>query len=137
VVTLAEHGDAADVPALLDALDRLDGDKDDWCGYDALARGFARLGITEAAPRLRSLWRHSPHSYERAAYVEALLTLDPDATRQRLPDALADCEGDVRVVAARHAPLTGEVRRRLGRLRDCPIEKTDVREAAANRLTSG
>jgi hypothetical protein len=137
VLALAEHGDAADVPALLDAFERLDGDHDDWCGYDALARGFARLGVTETAPRLRSLWRRSPHSYERAAYVEALLTLDPDATRQQLPDALADCEGDVRVVAARHAPLTGEVRRRLGRLRDSPIEKTDVREAAADRLASG
>ncbi|ADJ43243.1 hypothetical protein AMES_1420 [Amycolatopsis mediterranei S699] len=137
VVTLAEHGDAADVPALLAALDRLDGDKDDWCGYDDLARGFARLGVTDVAPRLRSLWRRSPHSFERAAYVEALLTLDPDATRQQLPDALADCEADVRLVAARHAPLTGEVRRRLGRLRDSPIENPDVREAAAHRLASG
>jgi hypothetical protein len=137
VVTLTEHGDADDVPALLNALDRLDDDEDDWCGYDDLARGFARLGVTEAAPRLRSLWRLSPHSFERAAYVEALLTLDPDATRQQLPDALADCEGDVRLVAARHAPLTGEVRRRLGRLRDSPIEKPDVRAAAADRLNPG
>ncbi|GAB3147321.1 hypothetical protein GCM10027258_40530 [Amycolatopsis stemonae] len=134
VVELTEHGDAADVPALLDALGRLDSDKDEWCGYDALARGFARLGVTEAAPRLRSLWYQSPHSYERAAYVNALLALDPDTTRQQLPDALADCEADVRVVAARHAPLTGEVRRWLGRLRDSPIENTDVREAAADRL---
>ncbi|WP_410572339.1 hypothetical protein [Amycolatopsis sp. cmx-4-61] len=136
VVTLTEHGTVADVPALLAALDRLDRDRDDWCGYDALARGFARLGVTEAAPRLRSLWHRSPHSYERAAYVEALLTLDPDATRPLLPDALADCEGDVRMVAARHTPLTGEVRRRLGRLRDCPLENADVRAAAARRLAS-
>ncbi|MBE1493982.1 hypothetical protein H4696_001082 [Amycolatopsis lexingtonensis] len=83
-----------------------------------------------------SLWHRSPHSYERAAYVNALLTLDPDTTRQQLPDALADCEGDVRMAAARHAPLTGEVRRRLGRLRDSPIENTDVRAAAAERLAS-
>ncbi|MDX3187842.1 hypothetical protein PV458_05475 [Streptomyces sp. MN03-5084-2B] len=137
VLTLTEHGEAADVPALLDALGRLDGDKDDWCGYDALARGFARLGVTEVVPRFRALWYRTPHSYERAAYLEALLTLDPDATRHLLPDALADCEGDVRVVAARHAPLTGEVRRRLGRLRLSPIERTDVREAAVDRLTSG
>jgi hypothetical protein len=67
VVTLTEHGEPADVPALLSALDRRDSAKDDWCGYDALARGFARLGVTEVAPRLRSLWRHSPHSYERAS----------------------------------------------------------------------
>ncbi|WP_410634872.1 hypothetical protein [Amycolatopsis sp. cmx-4-83] len=136
VVMLTEHGDAADVPALLDALDRLDSDKDEWCGYDDLARGFARLGVTESAPRLRSLWRQSPHSYERTAYVNALLTLDPDSTRQWLPDALADCEGGVRVLAARHAPLTGEVRRQLGRLRDSLIENADVREAAAERLAS-
>jgi hypothetical protein len=136
MVELTEHGDAADVPALLDALDRLDSDKDEWCGYDALARGFARLGVTEVAPRLRSLWCRSPHSYERAAYMNALLTLDPDTTRQQLPDVLADCEGDVRMAAARHAPLTGEVRRRLGWLRESPIENMDVREAAAERLAS-
>jgi hypothetical protein len=136
VVTLTEHGEPADIPALLAALDRLDSDKDDWCGYDALARGFARLGVTEVAPRLHSLWRQSPHSFERASYVTALLTLDP-ATRQRLPEALSDCEGDVRLLAAQHAPLTGEVRRQLSRLRDSPIENNDVREAAAIRLTSG
>jgi hypothetical protein len=137
VVTLTEHGEPADVPALLIALDRLDNDKDGWCGYDALARGFARLGVTEVAPRFRSLWRHSPHSYERTSYVEALLTLDPDATRQRLPEALSDCEGDVRLLAAQHAPLTGEVRQQLSRLRHSPIENNNVREAAAIRLTSG
>lgn len=134
VVTLAEHGDAADVPRLLAALERLDDDKDDWCGYDALAGGFARLGVTEVAPRLRSLWRHSPHSFERAAYVKALLALDPDATRQDLPDALWDCESDVRLLAAQHAPPTGEVREQLVRLRDSPIEHDEVRAAAALRL---
>ncbi|WP_410594269.1 hypothetical protein [Amycolatopsis sp. lyj-23] len=136
VGTLTEHGDATDVPALLAALDRLDDDSDDWCGYDDLARGFARLGVTETVPRLRSLWHRSPHSYERAAYVEALLALDPDATEQALPDALADCEGGVRLVAARHAPLTGEARRWLARLRDCPVEHADVRAEAARRLTA-
>jgi hypothetical protein len=69
--------------------------------------------------------------------VEALLTLDPDATRQRLPEALADCEDDVRLLATRNAPLTSEVRERLRRLRDSPIENNNVREAAAMRLTSG
>jgi hypothetical protein len=134
VVTLSEHGEAADVPALLVALEHLDGDEDNWCGYDDLARAFARLGVTEVAPRLRSLWRHSPHSYERARYVDALLTLDPEATRQQLPEALSDCESDVRLLAAQHAPLTDEVRRQLRRLRDSPIEHDDVREAAAVRL---
>jgi hypothetical protein len=136
VVTLTEHGEAADVPALLAALDRLDGDQDDWCGYDVLARGFARLGVTEVVPRFRSLWRHSPHSYERGSYVEALLILDPEATRQELPEALWDCESDVRRSAAQQAPLTGEVRRQLRRLRDSPIENSDVRAAAAVRLTA-
>jgi hypothetical protein len=137
VETLAEHAEAADVPALLTALERLDGDKDDWCGYDALARGFARLGVTEVVPRLRSLWHRSPHSYERAAYVKALLTLDPGTTRQDLPEALRDCESDVRLLAAQHSPLTGEVRRQLIRLRDSPIEHDEVRTAAALRLTAG
>ncbi|MEU4252938.1 hypothetical protein AB0F15_36610 [Amycolatopsis sp. NPDC026612] len=136
VVTLAEHGEAVDVPALLAALDHLDSDTDDWCGYDALARGFARLGVAEVAPRFRSLWRHSPHSYERTSYLEVLLALDPDATRQELPEALSDCESDVRLLAAQHAPLTGEVRRQLVRLRDSAIEHTAVRAAAALRLAS-
>jgi hypothetical protein len=69
--------------------------------------------------------------------VKALLMLDPDATRQRLPEALADCEGDVRLLAAQNVPLTGEVRERLSRLRDSPIENNEVREAAAIRLASG
>lgn len=137
VVTLADHGETADVPTLLTALDRLNGDKDDWCGYDVLARGFARLGVTEVVPRLRSLWRRSPHSFERAAYVAALLALDPEATRQELPEALRDCESDVRLLAAQHVSLTGEVREQLVRLRDSPIEHDEVRAAAALRLTSG
>lgn len=133
---LAEHGDSNDVPALMDAFERLDADADTWCGYAALAGGLARLGVTEIVPRLRSLWRQSPHTYERAGCVKALLTLDPDATREQLPDALSDCESDVRLLAAQHAPLTSEVLDRLSRLRDDPIESDEVREAAATRLSS-
>jgi hypothetical protein len=136
VVMLTEHGEPADVPALLVALERLDTDNDNWCGYDLLARGFARFGVTEVTSRLHSLWRQSPHSFERGSYVEALLTLDPDTTRERLPEALSDCESDVRLLAAQHAPLTDEVRQQLGRLRDSPIENDNVREAAAIRLAS-
>jgi len=42
---LAEHGDEHDIPMLVAALDRL---IDDWCGYDALTEGLARI-LTDAA----------------------------------------------------------------------------------------
>jgi hypothetical protein len=134
---LTEHGDITDVPALLAAFDRLDADTNDWCGYSELAGGLARLGVTDIAPRLRSLWRHSPHTYERAGCVKALLVLDPDATRERLPDALSDCESDVRLLAAQHTPLTSEAIEGLSRLRADTIESNEVREAAATRLSQG
>ncbi|MGC0415963.1 hypothetical protein [Embleya sp. AB8] len=40
-----------------------------WCGPEATARQLARFGpaAVEAAPDLRRLWLHTPHSYERPA----------------------------------------------------------------------
>lgn len=141
---LAEHGDEQDIRAILAALDRL---TDEWCGHDRLTEGLARI-LTNAPSaahvdvratltrRLRWLTMASPHSYERASYLRSLLLLEPAKTTVVLPLHLLDCEPDVRLLAAQHAPLTDQTQRRLLTLRDDPIEETSVRQAAAARLNS-
>ena len=84
-------------------------------------------------PRLRSLW-FSPHSYERAAYLSALMTLDPSGARRRLVEGLWDCEANVRLLSATHVLLDKHTSERLRYLRDDPIETAEVRTAAAARL---
>jgi hypothetical protein len=134
--TLAAHGDATDVPALITGFDRLDARPDHRCGYHDLARGLARIGGPAAAaavPRLHRLW-FSPHSYERAAYLQALVALDPPSARRKLAEGLRDCEADVRLLAVRHARMDDRVRGQLRYLRDDPMEVAEVRAAAAQRL---
>ncbi|MGC5021350.1 hypothetical protein [Micromonospora sp. DT47] len=139
---LAEQGDEQDIAVLFAALDQLG---DEWCGYDVLTEGLAR--ILMAAPpaahtdtramlirRLRWLTVASPHSYERASYLRSLLLLDEERTMEVLPIHLLDCEPSVRLLAARHTPLTDDARSWLAELRDDPIEDEDVRLAAAERL---
>ena len=133
---LAAHGGTADVPALIAGLDRLDADPDDRCGYDELATGLARIGgptATAVLPRLYRLW-FSPHSFERAAYLRAMVTLDPPGTRPLLVEGLWDCESDVRLLATQQTPMDAETRERLEYLRDDPIETPEVRRAAGERL---
>ncbi|GIJ35037.1 hypothetical protein [Micromonospora sediminimaris] len=141
---LAEHGDEQDIPAIRAALDRL---TDEWCGHDRLTEGLARiLASSSSAPhadvraalirRLRWLTRASPHSYERGSYLRSLLLLDPDKTTAALPSYLLDCETDVRLLAAQHAPIADQTRRWLLTLRDDPIEEASVRRAANARLNS-
>ncbi|PBC67556.1 hypothetical protein BX265_8168 [Streptomyces sp. TLI_235] len=81
---LAAHGEARDVPALIgrSAAEWEDGS---WCGPRVLASGVARFGrrAAEAAPLLRRFWSHTPHSYERPAYLEALAAVDPAGWSRR------------------------------------------------------
>ncbi|MFI7211494.1 hypothetical protein ACIBP4_11655 [Micromonospora maritima] len=135
-LVLARHGDESDLPALLAAWDWLDRRTDDLCGYDALAEGVARIGGPAAravVPRLRRAW-FSPHTFERAAYLRAVVALAPGDTDPLLFEGLWDCESDVRRFAAEHAPLDDATRPRLSRLRDDPMETPEVRAAAAARL---
>lgn len=136
---LAEHADEQDIPVLLAALDRL---ADEWCGYDRLTEGLARIlaGSPPAAHagtrarlvrRLRWLAIASPHSYERASYLRSLLLLDRQRTLDILPTYLLDCEPEVRLLAAQHTPLTDDARIWLTELRDDPIEEKEARNAAA------
>jgi len=129
---------------LLAALDRLG---DDWCGYDVLTEGLARI-LAGSPPathadsramlvrRLRQLTAASPHSYERASYLRSLLLLDTQRTTALLPIHLLDCEPQVRLLATQHTPLTGDAHRWLTELRDDPIEQEEIRGAAAERLNA-
>ncbi|MDI6097219.1 hypothetical protein QLQ12_01170 [Actinoplanes sp. NEAU-A12] len=133
---LAAHGADSDAPAVVAGLDWLDERPDDLCGYDELVVGLARIGgsaSTAASPRLRRLW-YSPHSYERPAYLRALVALDPTGAERFLVEGLWDCETDVRMLAVQRAPLTDMTRERLRYLRDDPIEHPDVRAATSGRL---
>jgi hypothetical protein len=136
VYVLADHGDVTDVPTLLAAWERLAREPGQHCGYDVVAEGLARIGGPAAGrvvPWLRERWV-TPHSHERAAYLRALLVLDPDGTEPLLAEGLWDCEEAVRAIAAQRAALTPAVRDRLAALRDDPIEENGVRAAAAARL---
>ncbi|MFB6396131.1 hypothetical protein [Polymorphospora lycopeni] len=133
---LAAHGDDTDAAALIAGLDWLDGRPDDLCGYDVLVEGLARIGgpaAVDVLPRLGRLW-FSPHSFERSDYLRAWVALDPAGASRCLVEGLWDCEAGVRLLAARHAPLTDTTRERLCHLRDDPIETTEVRAAALARL---
>ncbi|MEU8074099.1 hypothetical protein AB0B31_01530 [Catellatospora citrea] len=132
---LAAHGTEHDIPRLLGVWDRL-WDSDDWCGFDRLADGFARFGAVaaDAAPRLRTVIRQTPHTYERAACLRALLAVDPLGAQGPLALGLLDCEQDVRSLAVAHAPDSPFTRKALTTRRDDPTEAPEIRQAAATRL---
>ncbi|GAA1635023.1 hypothetical protein [Actinoplanes couchii] len=133
---LAAHGGPEDVPVLLAEWERLAGAQA-LCGFDDLAAGLARIGGPEVArivPWLHELWT-TPHSYERAAYLRALLVLDPAGCGELLVEGLWDCEAEVRRIAAEHvADAEPGVRERLESLRDDPVEEDEVRAAAGERF---
>ncbi|MGA5816523.1 hypothetical protein ACPC54_01475 [Kitasatospora sp. NPDC094028] len=136
LTVLAEHGEAQDVPALLAELQR-DWADDVWCGPERMARGLARhpAEAAEAVPLLRRFWLYTPHSYERPAYLEALAAIDPAGLDAAHAESLWDCQDDARLLGIERAPDRPHVRERLAELRDDPIEASEVRNAAAARLT--
>ncbi|WP_031077120.1 hypothetical protein [Streptomyces sp. NRRL WC-3742] len=129
-----------DVPTLIAELER-HWVEQQWRGPAALARGLARFGAEAAgaASLLRRFWLCTPHSYERAAYLEALLAMEAPGTAEAAVESLWDCEASARLFGIRHAPDRPDVLRRIACLRDDPMEEPDVREAAASVLrgTSG
>lgn len=141
---LAEHGDGRDLPLMAADIDRQWGT--DWCGFNTAADGIARLvtraspteraAASAALPKLAKLWFITPHSYERASYLRALLALRPDADDPWLSEGLWDCEADVRNLAANKEPLTENTRRRLHQLATDPIEDHQVAESASARLST-
>ncbi|HEX5598973.1 MAG TPA: hypothetical protein VFX61_23605 [Micromonosporaceae bacterium] len=140
---LAEHGDGRDLPLMVADIDGQWGT--DWCGFNTAADGIARIATRASPneraatyrvlPKLAKLWFITPHSYERASYLRALLALRPNADDPWLSEGLWDCEADVRVLAANRAPLTENTRRRLHQLVTDPIEDDQVAETASARLS--
>ncbi|MFD0260616.1 hypothetical protein ACFVH7_20405 [Kitasatospora indigofera] len=132
---LAEHGDAADIPVLTAHL-TADLEQGSWCGPKVLAAGLARFGpqAAEAVPLLRRYWLHTPHSYERPAYLGALAAIDPGGLEYAYTESLWDCEADARMLGIAGAPDLPQVRDRLAQLRDDPLETPEARRAAAARL---
>ncbi|MER5891928.1 hypothetical protein [Streptomyces sp. NPDC001876] len=109
-----------------------------WCGPDRTARRLARFGpdAARAAPYLRRFWLHTPHSYERTAYLEALAAIDRDGLEHVHTESLWDCEETTRLLGITSAPANPETLGRIAALRDDPLETAEVRAAARARLVA-
>ncbi|MGW6690873.1 hypothetical protein [Streptomyces sp. NPDC054961] len=109
-----------------------------WCGPDATAKRLARFGpaASGAVADLRRFWLHTPHSYERAAYLEALAAIDTGGLDDARTESLWDCEEQARLLGIAHAPDRPEALERITALRDDPMETPETRAAAAARLTA-
>ncbi|MFE3557812.1 hypothetical protein ACFXKW_23525 [Streptomyces sp. NPDC059193] len=107
-----------------------------WCGPDETAKRLAHLGpeAAEAVPLLRAFWLHTPHSYERADYLQALAAIDPAGLDEAYTEALWDCEERTRLLGIASAPHQPRTAERLTVLRDDPMEIPEVRAAAGARL---
>ncbi|WTW95675.1 hypothetical protein OG216_20810 [Streptomycetaceae bacterium NBC_01309] len=134
---LADHPGPEAVPALVQELvDQWEAQE--WCGPDRTAGRLARLGpqAVDAAPYLRRFWLCTPHSYERAAYLEALAAIAPVGLDYAYTESLWDCEEQARVLAIESAPGSAHVLGRIATLRDDPMEAAEVRVAAEVRLSA-
>lgn len=107
-----------------------------WCGPARTARRLARFGpdAADAVPYLRRFWLRTPHSYERAAYLQALAAINTDGLDYACTESLWDCEETARLQGISHAPPTPETSERIALLRDDPMETPEVRAAARARL---
>ncbi|NGO81567.1 hypothetical protein G6045_38810 [Streptomyces sp. YC504] len=104
-----------------------------WCGPAATARRLARFGPA-AAPAvgdLRRLWLHTPHSYERAAYLEALAAIDPSGLDYAHSESLWDCQEQAQLLGVAHAQDNPTTLAHIAALRDDPMVSTDLRMAAS------
>lgn len=109
-----------------------------WCGPDRTAKRLARLGpsAAAAAPYLRRYWLRTPHSYERAAYLEALAAIAPSGLEYAYTESLWDCEEHTRLLAIDSAPNIRVTLEQIAALRDDPMETPDVRASAETRLSA-
>ncbi|WP_371589417.1 hypothetical protein [Streptomyces virginiae] len=109
-----------------------------WCGPGVTARRLARFGpaAAGAVADLRRFWLRTPHSCERAGYLEALAAIDPGGLDYAHTESLWDCEERARLLGIAHAPDGPEALERITALRDDPMETSAVRAAAQARLTA-
>ncbi|MFV6032619.1 hypothetical protein [Streptomyces sp. NPDC056264] len=136
---VAEHPVPESLPGLLDELAGQWATRA-WCGPDRTARRLARLGPAAAGalPHLRRFWLHTPHSYERTAYLEAMAAIEPDpgCLGPLYTESLWDCEERARLLGIASAPAGPEALARIAVLNDDPMETAEVRAAARVRLTA-
>ncbi|MGW2787309.1 hypothetical protein ACWC3X_39895 [Streptomyces populi] len=134
---LADHPSPGDLPGLVRELAG-QWEARSWCGPDRTARRLARFGpdAAEALPHLRRFWLHTPHSYERTAYLKALAAIDPSGLDHVHAESLWDCEETARLTAITSVPAVPEPLERIAALRDDPMETPEVRAAARERLAS-
>ncbi|GAA4616928.1 hypothetical protein GCM10023195_75390 [Actinoallomurus liliacearum] len=131
---LAAHGTESDAPPLLESLeDALD--EEDWDLAAVPADGLGRLRARPAIPLLLYGWEESASSQLRANLLGALTRIDSHVAEPYLVEALWDCEGGARRIAAEAVPLDGATRARLRRLRHEDAEEPAVRAAAGERLS--
>lgn len=137
VDVLADHPGPEALPGLVEELaEQWTGRT--WCGPDRTARRLARFGpdAAGAAPCLRRFWLHTPHSYERTAYLEALAAIDQDGLERVCTESLWDCQETTRLLGITSVPTNPETLERIAALRDDPMETAEVRASARKRLAA-
>ena len=133
---LACRGGASDRELVLGALrEAVRGDGPDAPTLWTLVDGAGRLGIANAAPVLRHVYRETASSHLRGRAARALAATDPSFPAGFAVECLWDCEESTREVAARHAE-TGDARvvDQLRRLAADPAEEAEVQTAVRSRI---
>ncbi|MGW3421399.1 HEAT repeat domain-containing protein [Streptomyces phaeochromogenes] len=133
---LACRGGATDRELVLGALrEAVRGDGPDAPTLWTLVDGAGRLGIANAAPVLRHVYRETASSHLRQRAARALAATDPSFPAGFAVECLWDCEETTREVAARHAE-TGDARvvDQLRRLAADPAEEAEVQTAVRSRI---
>ncbi|MEW1903688.1 MULTISPECIES: hypothetical protein [unclassified Streptomyces] len=132
---LADHPGPGELPGLVRELAEQWATRT-WCGPDRTARRLALFGpdAADAVPHLWRFWLHTPHSYERAAYLRALTAIDGDGLDSAYTESLWDCEETARLLGIASAPANPETLDRVALLRDDPMETPEVHAAARARL---
>ncbi|MGP4111791.1 HEAT repeat domain-containing protein [Streptomyces sp. 4N509B] len=133
---LASRGDASDAPGVMAALLRaVRGRGCDARELGPLVEGAGRLGVRNAVPVLRHVYRETASSQLRGHTARALAATDPSFAAGFAVECLWDCEEDSRELAARFV-ATGDARvvERLRRLAADPAERAEVQTAVRGRL---
>ncbi|MEU9960985.1 HEAT repeat domain-containing protein [Streptomyces sp. NPDC050982] len=133
---LACRGGATDRELVLGALrEAVRGDGPDAPTLWTLVDGAGRLGIANAAPVLRHVYRETASSHLRGRAARALAATDPSFPAGFAVECLWDCEETTREVAARNAE-TGDARvvDQLRRLAADPAEEAEVQTAVRSRI---
>ncbi|MFC7180888.1 HEAT repeat domain-containing protein [Kitasatospora paranensis] len=139
VQLLADAGEAADGPLVVDALRRWISVRGvEGAGLATLVDGAGRLAAAAAVPALRHVYGETVSSELRGRAARALAGTDPYFAQGLAVECLWDCEESTRELAARHVTTTGDVRvlERLRRLAADPAEEAEVHAAVRGRLTS-